>query len=591
MIRVALGLLAAGTMLGAPALPQVGPAARSGPAPERATTGRLPGFAAALAQMPPIVGPRAWRDTGAVDWARVAASGVADRQEQRWAYARRLIGEGFGPEAVGVLELMRADDHDLDLVPAFRLAQGAALTLAGHATQALDALAAPELANNAEACAWRMRALAHSGDAAGAVAQADCAGSAISGRSREERRPFQLAAAEAAVETMRPAIALARLAGFPDRDEAANLLRGRALLAQGQVAPGRLRLGRAALSADPAIRTDALLGMIEAGLAAGSIDPARAIARIDGLRYGWRGGSIEARALRLTLELAARTEDIPGQLRSGATLLRYFRPGAEAGPLLIRLQAALATLLAPDSGVPLPQAAGLYWDYRELAPTGAEGDLLALRFVDRLQQAGLYARAAELLHYQLMRRAQDVAQGPLSVRVASLQILAGRPELALTALQETEQPGFTDEMRWNRKRMEAVALYRMGRAEAAAAALDGVPDAALVRAEINWRARKWDAFVADTDQGLPGAGALGAAQQAQILRYAVALGMQGREDRLYALRLRYADAFRGLPTENIFDALTDRPTAIDPTRLARAMQAIPGASPAGPIADLLDAGG
>ena len=214
-----------------------------------------------------------------------------------------------------------------------------------------------------------------------------------------------------------------------------------------------------------------------------------------------------------------------------------------------------------------------------------------LHLADRLQASGLYARAAELLQYQLMQRAQDVAQGPLSVKVAALQVLAGRPDLAIKALRETEQPSYTDAMRWDRKRMEAVALHRLGKDEAAMAALDEVPDAALVRAEIHWRAQDWARFAAETEGHLPAASALGEPQQAAVLRYAVALAMLGNEAKLQGLRARYAAAFGKLPSAEAFDVLTGSPAHVDPAKLAAAMAAIPQASPAGAIGDLLDAGG
>jgi hypothetical protein len=259
--------------------------------------------------------------------------------------------------------------------------------------------------------------------------------------------------------------------------------------------------------------------------------------------------------------------------------------------MLAELQQSLAAVLAPGSTMPLAQAAGLYWDYRELAPTGGDGDVMANRLADRLQAAGLYARAAELLSYQLTQRAQDVAQGPLSVRVATLQILANRPDLALKALQTTEQPSYSDQMRWDRKRMEAVALHRLGKDDAAAAALEGVPDGAAVRAEIHWRTQDWGAFVTESERSLPPAKALGAPQQAAVLRYAVALAMLNQEDKLRALRGRYAAAFKGLPSCVAFEILTGSIDKVDPAKLDAAIAAIPEASPAGAIGDLLDAGG
>jgi hypothetical protein len=256
--------------------------------------------------------------------------------------------------------------------------------------------------------------------------------------------------------------------------------------------------------------------------------------------------------------------------------------------MLAGLQGQLAATLAPGSGVPLAEAAGLYWDYRELAPAGAEGDLLVFHLADRLQAEGLYARAAELLQYQLAQRAEDVAQGPLSVRVATLHILARRPDRALDALRTTEQQSYSPAMRADRKRMEAVALYRLGKESAAMAALDAVPGGEAIKAEMFWRARNWGSFVALNQSRLPGRKALDDADQAAVLRQAVALAMIGREPQLQALRTRYAAAFKPLPSGRAFDVITGDPRRIDPAALGAAMAAIPDASPGGGVADLLD---
>jgi predicted negative regulator of RcsB-dependent stress response len=466
-----------------------------------------------------------------------------------------------------------------------------ALALLGRDAEAVESLSTAELAGNAEACAWRMRALAHSGAAADAVNQIACARIAINARVPRDRAPFMLAAAGAAIDAGQPQPALQWLQLFGDRNGDANLLRGRALLAQNDLAGARLRFERAALTGSPEVKASARLGAIQVSIAGHSISPSEAIGQLDAMRFGWRGGPVEQRALTIEYGLAKELPDLRAELRSGATLLRYFKLGTQAGPMLAELQQSLSAVLAPESGVPLPQAAGLYWDYRELAPSGGDGDVLANRLADRLQAAGLYARAAELLAYQLTQRAQDVAQGPLSVRVAMLQILAGRPDLALTALQTTEQPSYTAQMRWDRKRMEAVALHRLGKDDAAAAALDGVPDGAAVRAEIHWRTQDWGSFVTESEKGLPAGKGLGAPQQAAVLRYAVALAMLGREDKLRALHGRYATVFKGLPTAGAFDMLTASIDRIDPAKLDAAIDAIPEASPAGMIGDLLDAGG
>jgi len=593
-MRAALIALAAGAATAAPAAPQPeAPAPAAGaeaPALPAALSPPLPPFAAELAEMPMIRRGTAWQgETGSAAWAALAAAGPADRQHARWRFALGLIGEGRGAEALGVLETMRLADGDLDLVAPFRLARGAALVLVARGEDAVTTLAGEALAGNAEACAWRIRALVLSGAAEEALHQVNCALPAINARAPVDRTPFVLAAASAAVDAGRPQAALGWLKLFGDQNPDANLLRGRALIAAGDQQGGRLRLDRARISGRAQVKADARLGMIEADLAAGAIPPAEAMKRLDALRFGWRGDAVEQRALKLQFRLASEANDLRAQLRAGATLFRYFKLGRDSGPMLATLQASLASALAPDSGVPLPEAAGLYWDYRELSPAGAEGDALVLRLADRLEGAGLYARAAELLQYQLMRRMQDVAQGPMSVKVASLHILAGRPERALDVLRDTEQPSYSDAMRHDRKRMEAIALHKLGKDDAAKAALDGLPDAEAIRAEIHWRAKDWNAFAAENQAQLPQPEGLGEPAQATVLRQAVALAMLGREDRLRALRARYGAAFRNLPSAQAFEALTGGPGTVDPTKLGAAMAAIPQASPIGAIGDLLDA--
>ncbi|MDH4743537.1 hypothetical protein OMP43_05855 [Sphingomonas sp. CBMAI 2297] len=575
---------------GSPA-PAATPAPTATPAAVIPSTA-LPRFAATLAQLPMITGADGWTGvTGTEAWHQLATATPDTRQSVRWSFAKGLIRQDRAAEALGVLEAMRLADPDLALVAPYQLARGAALTLLGRDAEAVESLSTAELAGNAEACAWRMRALAHSGAAPEAMGQIGCARDAINARTPRDRAPFMLAAAGAAIDAGQPQPALQWLQLFDDRNGDANLLRGRALLAQKDLAGARLRFERAALTGTPEAKAGARLGAIEVSIAGHAIAPPEAIRQLDAMRFGWRGGPVERRALTIEYGLAKEQQDLRAELKSGATLLRYFKLGTQAGPMLAELQQSLSAVLAPESGVPLAQAAGLYWDYRELAPSGGDGDLLANRLADRLQAAGLYARAAELLSYQLTRRAQDVAQGPLSVRVAMLQILAGRPDLALKALQATEQPSYTAQMRWDRKRMEAVAFHRLGKDDAAAAALDGVPDGAAVRAEIHWRTQDWGSFVTESEKGLPSGRGLGAPQQAAVLRYAVALAMLGREDRLRALHGRYAPAFKGLPTASAFDMLTASLDRIDPARLDAAIGAIPEASPAGAIGDLLDAGG
>ena len=101
--------------------------------------------------------------------------------------------------------------------------------------------------------------------------------------------------------------------------------------------------------------------------------------------------------------------DKRGALDAGARLFRYFDLGPKTRPVLEKLQGMLSNLLN-DQQLPLSQAAGVYWEYRDLAPTGGAGDAVASNLADRLADARLFGRAAELLRYQMDNRATDIAK-------------------------------------------------------------------------------------------------------------------------------------------------------------------------------------
>ncbi|MDR6848581.1 hypothetical protein J2X47_000023 [Sphingomonas sp. BE270] len=584
----------AATPATAPASPgPVATAAPSAAASAANATTQLPrpprfrGFAPILAAQPAFADGAAWAVQPEADvWASLARATPATRQAARWVQVRSLIGKMRYPEALGILQVMATDDPDLLLVPAFQLARGATLAGLGRTGEALSALSGPALLGNAEACAWRLRAQENAGNPGGALAEVHCALPTINHRPSLERRPFALAAIRAALDDGRWSQALHWLKR-QDAGAEASILRGRAYLGKADFGHARRQFEKVGAAADRGQRVEAALGLATVGIAQRRIAPAAAVRQLSAMRFGWRGDDLERRILKVEFAQAQAAHDPVAMLRTGSTLLRYCNLGAGAGPILSQLQQSLTAMLAPDSKMALPDVAGLFWDYRELTPAGADGDLLAVHLADRLQAAGLYARAAELLQYQLTARASDVAKGPLSVRVATLRILAGDPAKAIEALRNSSGPTYSPAMVWDRQRVEAVALALLGKTDAAFAALAEVPDGAAIRAEILWRRRDWNALATVTAASLPTKVGLSEVAQATILRHAIALAMIGREDKLQALRARYQAAFATLPSAGVFDVLTSPVGKIDSAQISAAMAAIPSASPAGVYADLL----
>lgn len=556
--------------------------------------------AAALSRVPPFaqrLASAAQRPAPALADAliRLGSASLDQRQSARWDYVRAALAVGRVPEALGALDTMLLDEPDIALVAAFALLRGQALATLHRSAEALSALSLPQLLADPEGCAWRARALAEARAAAPLGAQLACAIPALNTRRPIDRLPFVLPAADLATESAQPDLALLWLGAVPARDPGAQLARARAYLARNQLGMAKTLFTAAASARDPAIRAAAQLGTIQAGLAARTLAPADAAKRLDALAFSWRGDRSEDGALWARWALARATDDPAAALKAGATLIRYRPIGPRLPGLIQQVQAILADLLSATSRLPLTESAGLYWDYRDCSPGGSDGDTLVIRLADRLQDAGLYARAADLLDHQLRERARDLAQGPLSVRVATLHILAGHPDKALAALRDTNTTIFPATMLHDRQRTEAVALHQLGRASEAMAVLENVPGGPGLLAEFLWHDHDWTGFAAITGASLPGGtnaparASLGALGQAMILRQAIALGMTNQEAKLAALRARYAETFAALPTAAAFDQLTRPATTIDPAKFTAAMAAIPAISPAGAIADLLEA--
>ncbi|WP_066656238.1 MULTISPECIES: hypothetical protein [unclassified Sphingomonas] len=541
------------------------PTAAAKPAPGGAVVKPQP-FAAQLAEMPRAVpGARSEIDIP-LAWSLIARSTAETRQAARWKLATALIDGRRGAEALGVLETMQRDDAALELVPAWRLAMGKAQVLAGRNAVALTWFNAPELLADPEACAWRIRARAVIDGAEGS-ALLKCAVPAILAHRGADRVAFLLDAAAGLSRSGHHDRALRFLAAAPDQNSAANLLRGIALLATGQHEAGKLRLDRVMLSGSPAERAEAELALIRDAVTRNAIKPGEAVKRLDALTFRWRGGEVERAALDLKWQLAERMHDPVVALVASATLFRHFDLGAQTASTLTQIQTDLQALVN-DPKRPIAQAAGLFWEYRDLSPTGAPGDLLVSTLADRLSAAGLHVRAAELLQHQMQNRAIDIAKGPLSVRIARLLLLADKPDQVLTILRRSDGPDYPAPIAADRQRMQAIAAWRMGRRGDALAMLDQIADADDLRAEMLWQARDWARF-AQANRAV-----LAPGRNAAVLRQAVALVMLGDEPGLAALRKRYLPSLRGTKAGEALGALAAPSGAVNPAALDAAMAGV-----------------
>lgn len=524
-------------------------------------------------------------------WNTLLDTAPEKRQAVRWRVALSLLNDGLGHETIGMLDQMVIEDGGLEQVANYRLARGQALALMGRNKEAIEALAHPLLMQQPDACLWRMRALVAVAKSEQALGEARCAVTTLNHMDETARLPFLRALARAGVEAGKPEFALDWLVHLPDDDPEGLLLRAQAQIAAGKAKDGYTTLAAAARTSIEALAAEAELVRIRDGIKTGAMEPDMALASLEQLTFRWRGGAIEKEALQLTNKLAATRGDMVRMLATGATLIRYFSITAGDSEFLATYRANLSRLLDPETSTALPveAAAGLYWEYRDLAPVGAQGDLLASQLAGRLETAGLESRAAELLEHLMLARVADEAKGPLSIKVATLYLKSNAPNRALEALRRTARLVYPPDILNARKKIEAVALTRVRRGEEALALLEGVPEVAGLTAEILWRMEDWQRLAAAQAPMIVSRkkGPLAADGQVLLLRQAIALSMVGDDVALGNLREIYGSSFSGQPADAAFKLLTSPSGAAEPETLVRAMGAMPAASPAGPLADLM----
>ncbi|HLN24564.1 MAG TPA: tetratricopeptide repeat protein, partial [Patescibacteria group bacterium] len=179
----------------------------------------------------------------------------------------------------------------------------------------------------------------------------------------------------------------------------------------------------------------------------------------------------------------------------------------------------------------------------------------------RLASVDLLDRAAELLKHQVGFRLQGLDKARVGSQLALLNLLDGKPQQALDALQSSAMAGLPPELLLQRLHLQARAMADVERVPEAIALLTGdtSPEAALLRAEIYWRAQDWpnaalafDALVEKPERGA----AIDEASAKLVLSWATALTLANDERGLAALRRSFGPSMAATSYKDMFNLLT-----------------------------------
>jgi tetratricopeptide (TPR) repeat protein len=481
--------------------------------------------------------------------------------------ARFYLSWELAAEAYGPLNIAASGDNLLEQDAQWLTMKGAADVMNGRYTSAIEALDKSSVRTDSAASAWRGLALAEIGDwrkARQAFLQAEAM---INAHSPEWAGRFHAAAARAMIrmgdgaEAERHALA-AKRSGDDSADGHATLTLGELAVTGGRLDDARSIFTKLLNHPDPNIQVRAELESIKLALATDRMSHLDASDRLDTLRFRWRGDELE---LEIVSELVDSDFEL-GRYREALMLSQSFAsqfpdlPGAR--DLRIKLSEHFEQLFLEGRADKLDPIAALalFYEFKDLTPIGPDGDRMIRKLANRLVAFDLLDPATELLAHQVgSRNLIGSSRAKIAADLAAIYLMDRRPEDALMTLNETRQTGLDNDLRLERRLLEAAAHMELQRYGHAIELLEGLNDQSALDllAEVHWRARTWGAAGRALQRTLPPVGQpLSTAQLQTAIRSAVAYRLDGDMDGLADLRADYRGVVSKTDQADTFELLT-----------------------------------
>ena len=521
------------------------------------------------ASMPALIGDK-WSQTGEGGFmdrydqlmaaaAAETAKGSNAPTEARMALARFLVGTELSYEAIGVLNAAARSRETLMGDAEFRGLRGVARTMAGRLKEADSDLSTAVLSDDPSSSAWQAYIASKQGQWADARSKFASSAQAMDLFPPLWRARFQRADAEAAIALgdfrgAEDCLRRATIEGLPPAEElATQLTRAKLLEARGDKDRALAMYELIAKAPLEQYAAPAQLRATQIKLDQGKINAAQAVPIFDGLRYRWRGDATELETIRALGRLylsQGRYREALEALRSTGVRMQDLQAAVDVQNDLSAAFKALFLDGLADGLEPI-QALGLYNDFKDLTPIGADGDLMVRKMARRLVDVDLLDQAAGLLQWQVDNRLDGVPKAQVATDLALIYLMNRQPEQALSAINSSRTTVLPSALNAERRIITARALMGLGRLDAALEVLesDSGPEATDVRAEVAWKARDWplagemlERQLADRwKTPLP----LKADEEGRLLRAGVAYSLAGDEAALTRMRGRFEPLFAG----------------------------------------------
>jgi len=504
-------------------------------------------------------------------WQRLAEMPEVERNRGRLNLARFFIANGLAYEAGGMLTRVQEMQPDVDRRPEFLAVRGIARVLTGDLDGALADLSNKGLAGETDADLWRAAALAGKQDYAGAHSLFQARKEQLATYPDPFFVGLSLGAADAALNQGQPEAAALILDKVVKRGgengqqgPGVQFYRGLALRALGDKEKALGLFEQAMNSRDRLYAMRGKKEWINTALDLGKIDAKEAAKRMEEMRFAWMGDALELANLRRLGEVHALAGNYPQAFETMRRTISLFADTPDAKEIAADMTRTFTEIFSKDGAAKMPplEALGLYEQYRELTPPGADGDLIIRKLAERLVEIDLLDRAAELLDHQVQYRLAGVEKAQVGTRLAGIRLLDGKPTDAVAALDASHVEGIPPELAEERRLLRARALSQSGKGLDAIQLLAGdqSSNANLLRVDIAMRDKQWPQAaqaLADVIGPPPPSGtALDARKSDLVVKRAVALSLAQDNAGMEALRRDFGPLMEKTKDANAFRVLT-----------------------------------
>ncbi len=504
--------------------------------------------------------------------ANISAADPEERNPARWDLARFYVAHERAAESLGYLGLMLEENPTLESNPSYRAVRGIASHKMRRNREALADLMIRELDLEDYAGLWRSVVFEELGQYDETLKHFWDGRDVLGSYEPKLRADFQLAAVRAALE----------LQDIDNAQQELDFLSGQELTAKqiSEVSFQRARLAELRGNEDEALTiyddlitaperwlaTRARYARVKADLKLGNITPENAIESLERLRYAWRGGEFELQLLEDLGTLYFAQENYEKGLSSLWIGVAYFSDTLKAKQMRGQMSQVFKELYlegVADKLSPIT-AIGLFYKFRLLTPSGAEGDLMIRNLSRRLVALELLEKAAELLNYQVRVRYKDqpIAQAQVATRLAKIFIMDAKYDHAIEIIRSTRFGDLPADIENARNHVEARALILLEKYEEAEILLerDRSEIADRLRSDVYFGGRDWPRLVTVNENLLSADPStlnnLDGPDRLLLIRTAVAMNFLEDNQGLTTLRRQYGALMRTGQFANSFDLLT-----------------------------------